>query len=497
MNENTQIRVLNPDILYSHGNVHGRKDILEILEASLQAADPYNNTCKLIRVKRDKLIIGSPDFEVTGAPKTGEEVVDLTKLGKILVIGAGKGVQRVAKAIEDILGDRLTGGHVIDKYGAPLILDRIGVTFGAHPVPDENCIAGCREIQKLCQGLKPIDMVFTIAANGISSLLTYPIPGVSLEDIQRTTYLMQIERGVPTQELNPIRNHLDLMKGGRVSMMLQPAKAIHLIVYDPDGFGRYESGWSEFIEHNVWLHTLPDSTTFIDAIGILKKWNAWDVIPAPVSRHLLEASPKFETIKPPAFLKTWFRIFGLMPRKIGMMSIAQEKARELGYTPHILCNRLETEAGITGEVVATIACSVEREGVPFEPPCALFTWGEMVVTVGDSKGIGGRNQEYVLSAARKIDGSKNIIMAAVDTDGTDGPGTQFAIDDQTQSTLAGGIVDGMTATEIRNAGIDIMSELRHHNTTPVLVKLRDGIYASHSISLSDFGVTLVAGRSKK
>ena len=109
--------ITNWGALVSHGNAKGRQDVLAIIEAGLRAADPYDHVAQLIRVEKNQLIVGNPDFEPRGAPVSGEEVYDLDAMGKILVVGAGKGVQRVALAIEDILGERLTGGHVIDKKG--------------------------------------------------------------------------------------------------------------------------------------------------------------------------------------------------------------------------------------------------------------------------------------------------------------------------------------------------------------------------------------------
>ncbi len=147
---------------------------------------------------------------------SGEEVFDLDEIGRIFVFGAGKGIQRVAKAIEDVLGDRLTGGHVIDKQGGEKILERIEVTFGAHPVPDEACVRGCERILEMTADLTEDDLVFTMVGNGVSSLLTLPAPGISLAELQRLTYIFQIERGGPTIDLIPIRNHLDQMKGGRI-----------------------------------------------------------------------------------------------------------------------------------------------------------------------------------------------------------------------------------------------------------------------------------------
>ncbi|OGO05606.1 MAG: hypothetical protein A2Y73_08155, partial [Chloroflexi bacterium RBG_13_56_8] len=379
------MRILNRETLASHGNIRGREALLQILEAGLEAADPYNNTRRLIRLEDGKLIVGYKDFEPTGSPKTGDEVYDLSEVGRIFVFGAGKGSQRVAQAIEDCLGDRLTGGHIIAKKGDDITLKRIGVTLGAHPVPDEDCVRGCQKILAMMQGLKEEDLVFTIAANGVSSLLTLPVPGVSLEDVRKTTYIMQIERGAHTGDLNPVRNHLDLMKGGRISIHIPPAMAIHLVVFPP-------SSHDQLMHHNNWLHNLPECTTFAVAIENLKKHDAWDAVPASVRKFLERADPKYETIKAEEFEKMRFRIFGIMPDHLGMIPTAMQKAAELGFKPVNLATRLDVEANQTAQVIAAIARTIETQGEPFEPPCALISGGELLVTVGQETGIGGRNQ---------------------------------------------------------------------------------------------------------
>jgi hydroxypyruvate reductase/glycerate 2-kinase len=118
------------------------------------------------------------------------------------------------------------------------------------------------------------------------------------------------------------------------------------------------------------------------------------------------------------------------------------------------------------------------------------------VTVGDEKGVGGRNQEFALSAARRIAGSKNVVVGAVDSDATDGPGTQFFKTAEDIPCLTGGIVDGETVDEADKLGVNIVEELRRHNTTPALWKLRSGVVATPNISVGDLGVTLIMGRSK-
>ena len=481
------MRILNTQALASHGNVPGRRALVQILEAGLQAADPYDNTIKLVRVQDGKLLVGKGDFEPLGTPRAGDAVFDLSEVGDIYVFGAGKGSQRVAKAIEDVLGDRLTGGHIIDKKGADIILDRAGVTLGAHPVPDEECARGCERILSMTKRLDREDLVFTVVANGVSSLLTMPVPGVSVEDVRKTTYLMQIERGAPTGDLNPVRNHLDMMKGGRLSARIHPATAIHIIAWDARTY-------DELMHRNLWLHSLPDSTTFDDAVMMLKKWDAWDAVPASVREHLERADPRHETVKAQDFEKMSFRIFGVMPDTATMLPAAQKKSADLGFEPHSLATFLHAEASQAGLVVATIARNIERNGQPFEPPCALISGGELLVTVGKAKGIGGRNQEFALSAALRIAGSKNIVVGSVDSDGTDGPGTQFSSGLEGIPSLAGGIVDGETTKRASEIGVDIRQALRSHNATPALCRLGSGIVATHNISLNDLSVTLILGR---
>jgi glycerate-2-kinase len=401
----------------------------------------------------------------------------------------------VARPLEEILGDRLTGGHVIAKHGDPIILERIGVTLGGHPVPDEGCVRGCQAIVALIHDLRPEDLVITLAANGVSSLLTLPVPGVSLEDVARTTYALQIERGAPTHDLNPIRNHLDQLKGGRISRLLQPAQAIHIVARDPNVQPSVSlRGYRQLMEQNFWLHNLPDCTTFAQAREMLDKWDAWDAVPASVRAHLERADPAQETVKAAEFQQIDTPVYGVLSRARQVVPGAMAKARELGLTAHQMTHWLHAEAAPAGRVLACIAKTVAAEGQPFEPPCALFTSGELLVTVGQETGVGGRNQEYALSAAFELAGADQIVMGGVDTDGTDGPGGDFGVDGV--NCLAGGIVDGQSVAQAKTAGVDIWAAVREHNTSQALWALDSGILATPNIALGDLGVTLIVGRGE-
>lgn len=109
--------IKNRPSLTSHGNVAGRCIVLDILEAGLAAPDPYHNMRKLVRLKKGKLIVGHPDF--SNPPGREPLVYDLKGVGNIYVVGGGKAAQREAKAIEDVLGDRITEGNICAKKGEP------------------------------------------------------------------------------------------------------------------------------------------------------------------------------------------------------------------------------------------------------------------------------------------------------------------------------------------------------------------------------------------
>lgn len=482
-------RILNYDTLTAHGHVEGRKLVLEILEAGLIAADPYHNTRRLVQRDGDILTIGDPIFEVADHPTRGKEVIDLRKVDRIFLFGAGKGIQRVARALEDILGERVSGGCVIDKAGGTVELECTEVIWGAHPVPDAECARGCQRIRDLASDLTAHDLVFTMCGNGVSALLTQPAENVDLEELRHMTYLMQIERGAPTKDLIPVRNHLDQMKGGQFSRYLQPARCIHLYAFHvPNSYHDMM-----YDPHFRWLHTLPDDTTYATAIASLKKWDAWEHVAEGIRSELSRTDRLGATFSIADFEQTNARTFFIMPEALGMVHAAKQKASDLGLDAHILFYgyKMTAEASQVGKVASGIALTCHAIGEPFKPPVALISGGELIVTVGQEKGMGGRNQEYALAAALVIDGEGEIIMGSVDSDGTDGPGHQFVEGYGDVPQLTGGLIDNSTAKRAIEAGINLNDAIKRHDTSPALFKLGDGIIATPSMSMGDLSVTLI------
>lgn len=490
-------RIINTDELTDHGHVEGRRAMLEILEAGMRAADPYYATLAALHLEGDTLTVGHPLYEPPGTPLPGPEAIDLRTVKRIFVFGAGKGINRAAQALEETLGDRLTGGHIIDKHGTPHHLKRIGVTYGAHPVPDEGCAAGCRRIIEMAKELRPDDLVFTMIGNGIGSLLTLPAPGLTIEELRQVVYAFQIEKGGPTVDLVPIRNHLDAIKGGKFTRYMQPARVVHLIAfYRPPSY-------TDMLYHPLfrWLHSLPDETTNADAINSLKKYDLWEEVPANVRDYLLRDDPAQSTLKVAEFEKWHQRVFFIFPPELGMVPAAKRKAEEMNFSTHILFNNytMKVEASQLGRIVANIAMHTEIDGEPFCPPCALISTGEMLVTVGKETGMGGRNQEYILAAALEIGNTHHVVMGSVDSDGTDGPGHQFVDDEEYAKipVLTGGIVDSSTLARAEAQGFDLATALKSHDTSPALYTLGDAVVSIPGMSMGDLSVTLILRSSNK
>ena len=288
------MRITNKEQLTAHGNREGRKIVAELLDAGLDALDPYVRVKQLVHVENGKIVLHTDGFEMKGDPHAGPLEFDLKDYDRVYVIGAAKGVQRAALAMEEALGDVLTGGHVIAKHGEDIICNKIGVTLAGHPVPDEACVEGCKKIEALARDITSRDLVFTITGSGCGSLMTYPADDITIDEIARFTHMMQIEKGVPTSNLNPIRTHIDRFKGGRLSRLFRPATLVHMTTADPSKQNTpvTRTTYFEMLEHNTFFPPLSTGTTYADCIAILQKWNAWDKTPVSIQNRLLRGTPE-------------------------------------------------------------------------------------------------------------------------------------------------------------------------------------------------------------
>lgn len=485
------MRIKNKDTLISHGNIEGRKIVAELLDAGLDSLDPYYRVKKFINVVDNKIIINNNGFEMKQDPHSSSIEFDLNDFDRVLLIGAAKGVQRAALAFEEVLGDVLTAGHVIAKHGEDIICKKIGVTLAGHPVPDECCVEGCKKIEALINSATERDLIFTVFGSGCGSLFTYPAADISIKDISDFTYMMQIEKGVPTSDLNKIRTHIDKFKGGRITRLMSKATIVNVVTADPSKMSTpvLRVPYFEMLKNNTFFPTVATASTYKECIDIINKWDAWDETPQSIKEHLLNGNSENENMTIEEYESYGCRFFGLIFKDATVYPAVRQKAAELGLNCVMLSEYMEAEASQAGLVDGNMALCCERMDEPFKAPIVLMSSGENVVTVGKETGVGGRNQEYCLGAALKIAGSEKIVVGAVDTDGTDGPGG-FKYPDAPEC-LSGAIIDGYTVNEAKEKDINLFEALKTHGTSEPLWKLDCGVEAFKGVSALDLRIIYI------
>jgi len=459
--------IKNSEALLSHGNVAGRRVVLDIIEAGLAAADPYANTLKALRRNGDILTVG-PSISPNGP---GPQVCDLRRIGHIYVVGGGKAVQRQAKAFEDVLGDRITAGHICIKKGEHVELKRIGVTLAGHPLPDRDSVEGASRIYEILGRAREGDLVFWIRSGGGTALLALPAEGLTLDDLLEVYRVLYFGAGASMPEANSVRNLIS-------SLNMKHQKYVRgatLIEFLADEIPTGSRGHASMAAPGAL-------DPYQRAIGVLNKYQVWDKIPQSVRDFMTRANPKHLPPSQSELAQRPYFLYRVIDPHV-MLGAACARARELGVDGRILSTSLnDVEAKPAGEVLGEIADEVETFRRPFAPPCALICGGETVVAVGAETGVGGRNQEFVLAASARIAGSNSIVVGSVDSDGTDGP-----------TKIAGGIVDGETTSRVKAAGFELADELRHHNTSPVLEALGDTVVTGNTgTNLRDLRVVYIA-----
>ncbi len=409
----------------------------KLVMAGLDAADPYQTLLNSMSVDGHSL-------------RVGRRVYDLSHVDRVIAVGAGKASARMAQALERALGAQVNGGLIVVKTGHTLPTKRIAVLEAGHPIPDQAGLRATKRLLALIHDLTPRDLLFVLLSGGASSLLPAPVPGVTLTDKQRTTRLL-LRSGATINEINVVRKHLSLIKGGGLAACTQ-ARIVTLILSDVigDDLGSIGSGPTE-----------ADSSTFAEAIGVLQRYNMWHDVPAAVRRYLQQGQKGAvaETMKPGSR-----RLRSVHHHFIGnnriMLEAVTHTARKAGLQTTLLPTAITGEARTAVTQLTDLAGPIAAQQGILRRPCCVVAGGETTVTV-TGRGTGGRAQEFATAAALEIAGLANIWVVALGTDGTDGP-----------TDAAGGIVNGETVQLAKRLGVDLRSALKRHDTYPALKALR-------------------------
>jgi glycerate-2-kinase len=419
-----------------------RELALTSLESALAAVDPK-------RIMKSRLVLKNSTIRVD------DYSFDLRQFKHIYVIGGGKASGSMAEALEQILGARITRGFVNVPRGHEHETDIIELHDASHPIPDESGVKGTRVMLEIAEQADRDDLVICLISGGGSSLMPLPRGEVSLTDKRALTDSL-LKSGATINEINTVRKHISDFKGGWLAKKTYPATILNLILSDVVGDPL------DFIASGP---TVPDSTTFSDAVRVLKKYNMWDEAPHSVRKILADgekgAIPETPKAGDEAFKKTYNVIVG--NNRYASLA-AREYLRSTGLNTLLLTSTLEGEARQVGAMLASITREVSISGNPIPRPAGIIAGGETTVVVA-GKGLGGRNQEISLAAALKLNGIDGVVVASLTTDGVDGP-----------TDAAGAIADGKTLMRAKREGLVPEKFLAENDSYRFFSKLGDLIF---------------------
>jgi glycerate 2-kinase len=357
---------------------------------------------------------------------------------RILVVGAGKAGPGMARGLESALADHLdrVEGLINVPEGFTTPLKRIRLHPARPPgvnEPTPSGVAGATEMLALLGSCGPEDVAVCLLSGGGSALLPAPVQGITLEEKLAVTRLLH-RCGATIDEMNCVRKHLSAVKGGRLAGAFRGRRMLSLIISDVVG---------DPLDVIASGPTAPDPTHFSDALAVLKRYTLIASAPPAVCRYLEEgaAGRHPETVKdiPPNVEN---RVVGT--NRVAL-DAAKRKAESLGYRVLDLGSFIEGETRDVAVAVAGIVRSIQRDNTPHAPPACILIGGETTVTLGDTPGKGGRNQEFVLALLAKLSekslGGVSILSGG--TDGEDGP-TDAAGAMADAGTLPASVAQGLT-----------------------------------------------------
>jgi hydroxypyruvate reductase len=395
----------------------------EILLAGVERVDAG-------RVVRDGLSLVGETLRIA------DQSYALNDFERIVLLGMGKASAAMAETVLAILGDRIADGLVVTARGAGLDMHGVRVIEAGHPIPDEDGLAGARELAELAASCGERDLALVLLSGGASALAPLPAEGVGLDDKQRAASLL-LRAGAAIHEVNAVRKHLSAIKGGGLARMLAPATSATLIISDVVGDRLDVIGSGP---------TVADSSTFADALDVVERYSLGGEMPEAVMVRLRRgaAGEVPETIKPGDAVLKRTQPFICAGNALALEACA-EAARSRGYTPMVLSDRLQGEAREVARALVAVAQRVAAADEPVPKPACVLAGGETTVTVR-GEGKGGRNQELVLAslAALAEDPAlgERIAAGSLGTDGIDGP---------TDAAGAVANLDALEATGLRQA----------------------------------------------
>ena len=410
---------------------HLTEDAVKIFHSAVKSVKPASIINQQIQLTSNILTVKNQEFDLSG-------------FKNIYVIGLGKAAAYMASALEEKIGDWITEGAVLVKYGHGSLCKKINIYEGGHPVPDENGKEYSKKLVDIAKKADKEDLVICLISGGGSALFEVLPKKISFKDIQQLNDRL-LSSGANITEINTVRRHVSKVKGGQLLNSISPAKCVSLIISDV---------MRDPLEDIASGPTAPDKTTFQDARNIIEKYNLGSKIPSSILIHLeLGTEGKVsETVKSGENVLDIANNFIIGNLKLAMDKAA-EKADEIGYQVNVMSTLMEGEAEKMGKEIAEKMKSHIAERSGDDNPVCLIFGGETTVT-NTGQGKGGRNQELALAAIIELQEYERIFtLLSAGTDGTDGP-----------TDAAGAIISKHSITNMRNLNLQPEAFLKKHNS---------------------------------
>lgn len=384
---------------------------LQALEKSIFTVKPKILMEKALKYQENKIFIQNDEY-------------NLQEINKIYIIGGGKATTEMASSLESILLNMKDIDYegIINipegSEGLEIFKDsKISVNFASHPIPNEIGIKGTKSMMEIIENSKQNDLIFCLISGGGSALLPLPKQGINIEDLQKVNSLL-LSSGASIHEINVIRKHISDFKGGNLAKRLynsSRATLISLIISDVVG---------DKLDSIASGPTVPDYTTFKDALEILKKYQLFGKIPKVVKNYLEKGlidqgleTPKSNDI---CFMNVHNYLIGSVA---SVAQVLKSFFNNKGFEFHYFSNKINGEAREYGKLlVSKISQDIKGINQNKIRRLALIGTGELTVTI-KGNGIGGRNQEMLLSYLNNVKDKMidyNFLIIGANLDGIEG-----------------------------------------------------------------------------
>jgi glycerate 2-kinase len=414
-----------------------KEAVLSILHAALQAVDPVQAVTRHIRLDASQnLLVQDRSYQ-------------LDRYRRVLVVGAGKAGAPMTEAVVNLLEDRLERAIVVVKEGYANInlphrlSNRVSLIEAGHPIPDMRGQEGAQQILELLKSTTEEDLVICLISGGGSAIISSPIRPMNISDIQEMTSLL-LHCGASIEEINTLRKHTEQLKGGQLARLASPAQVISLILSDVVG---------NPLEVIASGPTVPDSSTYEQALAIIDNYQLRQEMPDRIINHLEKGKRKevIDTPKPgdPIFNRVQNVITG---SNYLAAQASLDEAKKHKFNTQLLTTYLQGEARQAGRFMAAIVRQIADSQQPIQRPACLICGGETTVTI-QGVGTGGRNMEMALGTVMDLHDISNIMFITLATDGGDGP-----------TDAAGAIVTGETLQRSQQLGMNPLEYLNNNDS---------------------------------